>query len=75
MKESDRERTKLLATALNIAGVNTAVAGLVVPLISVLYNLPSAPASERLLPACFIWPAVAFVLHLFARLVLKDLDP
>ena len=36
MKEFDRERTKLLAAALNTAGVNTAVAGLVVPLVSVL---------------------------------------
>ena len=54
MKDSEKERTKLLATALNNLGVATLTIGVVTPGVAYFYGVGPAPALSRIVafPLC-----------------------
>ena len=73
MHDADKEKTKLLATALNNLGVAIVTIGFVTPLIAFLYKAASAPPIEAVVALSGIWLATGAVLHVIARLILEDM--
>ena len=75
MKDSEKERTKLLATALNNLGVATLTIGVVTPGVAHLYGVGPAPALSKILAFSALFLSFAMILHLLAAYVLEDIDP
>ena len=74
MTDSDRERTKLLATALNNLGIATLTIGVVTPGVAYLYGVGPAPALQKIVAFSAFFLGITVSLHLLAVYVLKDLD-
>jgi hypothetical protein len=77
MTDSEREQTKLLATALNTASVSCFTVGIATPVAGYLYNVGNFRSTvEPLWLALGLvgWLCAAAGLHLMARRVLKALD-
>lgn len=77
MSKRFEEQAKLSATLLNNIAVASFSLGVLTPLIAYYYGI--APIAETvgpftLLSGVVIWTTVAFVLHLMARSVLRELD-
>jgi hypothetical protein len=75
VKDSEKERTKLLATALNNLGIATLTIGVVTPAVAYLYGVGPAPALPRIAAFSALFLSFAMILHLLAAYVLKDIDP
>ena len=75
MKDSEKERTKLLATAFNNLGIATLTIGVVAPGVAYLYGVGPAPALSRIATFSALFLSFAVLLHLLAAFVLEDLDP
>jgi hypothetical protein len=75
VKDSDKERTKLLATAFKNLGVATLTVAVVTPTVAYLYGVGPAPALSKIGAFTAFFLGVAFSLHVLAAFVLKDLDP
>ncbi len=77
MMESEREQTKLLATALNTAATSCFTVGIATPVAGYLYNVGGLRSLidpwTLILGACG-WFLCALALHLSARRTLRGLD-
>lgn len=68
------ERTKLLANALDRASTACVTVGVATPVATYLWDLSRAALGPWfLLASCYVWLAVAWALHIFARRVLGGL--
>jgi hypothetical protein len=69
------KQTKLTATALNNVAVAFVIAGFVGPIMALGYGPAAMPSDVVAIVVSIIWLSVGFVLHVIAKLVLRDLKP
>jgi hypothetical protein len=69
------EQTKLTATALNNVAVAFVIAGFVGPAVALGYGSEAVPKGGVAILISVIWLFVGLILHLIAKLILRDLRP
>lgn len=74
MKESEKERIKLLAAFLNGLAIATVTLGFVSPLVVALYGLVNAPPAWKAMLYGSGWLMLGGALHTLAEWYLGDLD-
>jgi Na+/melibiose symporter-like transporter len=76
MTDSEKERTKLLANALDRASTASLAIGVFTPIASTMYGTSTNPyrtSSLDVYAAALSWLLLAVILHLFAHAVLRRL--
>lgn len=75
LKQSEIERTKLFANALDRTSTSCLTVGVLAPIAAVLYNFSGNHTETWVLVlGAMIWILGALALHWMARLALKGLD-